>query len=62
MSKDEFQMLKEIFRLNEGTIVDGVEKYTTVYNNKKIVLTFNPKNIPPKRYNIEIERCNIDIK
>lgn len=55
MSKDEFQILKEIFRLNEGSIVDGVEKYTTVHNNKEIVLTFNPKNTPSKRYNIEIK-------
>lgn len=53
MSKDEFQMLKDIFNLKNGTIEDGVEKYTTVYNNKKIVLTFNPKNVPLKRYNIE---------
>lgn len=55
MSKDEFQMLREIFNLKNGTIDDGVEKYTTVYNNKKIVLTFNPKNVPLKRYNIEIQ-------
>ena len=55
MSKDEFQILREVFNLNDGVIVDGVEKYTTDYNNKVIVLTFNPKNTPSKRYNIEIK-------
>ena len=54
MSKDEFQMLKEIFNLKNGSIEDDIETYTTIYNNKKIVLTFNPKNTPSKRYNIEI--------
>lgn len=55
MSKDEFQLLKEFFNLNNGTIDNGVEKYTTVYNDKRIVLTFNPKNTPSKRYNIEVQ-------
>ena len=55
MSKDEFQTLKDFFNLNSGTIVDGIETYTAYCNNKTIVLTFNPKNIPPKRYNIEIK-------
>lgn len=55
MSKDEFQLLKEIFNLNSGTIEDGTEKYETVHNDKRIVLTFNPKKTPSKRYNIEIQ-------
>lgn len=55
MSKDEFQILKEVFSLNDGAIVDGIVKYTTVHNNREIVLTFNPKNTPSKRYSINIK-------
>ena len=55
MSKDEFQTLKDFFSLNSGAIVDGIETYTAYYNDKTIVLTFNPKNTPSKRYNIEIK-------
>ena len=55
MSKDDFQLLKDIFNLKSGTIEDGKETYKTVYNDKRIVLTFNPNNTPSKRYNIEVQ-------
>lgn len=54
MSKDEFEKLKTIFNITSGTVENDVERYETVINNKQIVLTFDRKNIPPKRYNIDI--------
>lgn len=55
MSKDEFQLLKVVFNLYRGTIDDGTEKYEGIFNDKRIVLTFNPKNTPSKRYNIDVD-------